>query len=115
MLTLQPDPRWLVDSFDYEPKQATDRYGKPVMGSTITLNKVRIDWHKTYARDSTQLTKVGDGVIYIYAAFSTGIPTNGFVEDSNVIIDGKAYKVKEVKRYHRITSAAPYSWELVIL
>ncbi|MFW3388482.1 UNVERIFIED_CONTAM: putative minor capsid protein, partial [Kocuria sp. CPCC 205274] len=115
MLTLQPDPRWLVDSFVYEPIVATDRFSQPVFGTPVPLTKVRIDWHETFARDGVQKTKIGDGVVFVYANFSLGIPTAGFKEDSDVTIEGKTYKIKAVRKYHRITSSNPFSWELVII
>lgn len=114
MLTLQPDPRWLVDSFVYEPKTGTDRYSKPTFGTPVPISSVRIDWHETFTRNGTESLKIGDGVIFVYAEFSKNIPTS-FIEDSDVTIDGKVYKIKTVRRYHRITSSRPYSWELVII
>lgn len=115
MQTLQVDPRWLVDSFTFEKYAGADEYGGVKFEKPITVENCRIDYKKSYERNSNEVVKIGDGTIFCYGKYTTGAALTDLVEKSKVTIDGKPYTIKQVAIFKEVMSSDIFSVELVIL
>ena len=113
--TLLVDSRWLVDSFSYKKYLGKSEFGGSQLADPVTVTGCRISYKPSYTRVGGELTRLGDAIIYCYAAYTEGAAISDLIEKSEVIINGKTYTIKQAKRYSEIASGKPYSVELVVI